>query len=258
MVKLIQILLIFCSVLVVEIKKEVIRLKKVCLFLSSVLTVVALTACGSSSNDANQDVRNKTSSNNLPQTKAKSQVGDFGKTLVVYFSQPETTNPDNMTQEEENSTVVIDGKVLGNTQYVAQVIQAKTKGDLFRIEPEKAYPTDHDQLVDLAKEEQTANARPKLAKTVDDIEQYETIFLGYPNWWGDLPMVLYSFLEATDLSGKNVIPFNTHGGSVFSDTINTIKKEAPAANVIDAGYSVSRDDVKDSKKEIETWVDSLK
>ena len=85
------------------------------------------------------------------------------KTLIVYFSMPETNNPDNMTREEDNSVVVIDGKVLGNTQYVAQLIQEMTGGDIFRILPQKPYPTDHRSLVDLAKEEQEQDARPAIA-----------------------------------------------------------------------------------------------
>ena len=103
-------------------------------------------------------------------------------TLVVYFSMPETTNPNNMTQEEDNSVVVIDGEVLGNTQYVAYVIQENTGADIFRIEPETPYPTDHETLVDLAKEEQNQNARPKLKASIENFEQYDTVFIGYPNW----------------------------------------------------------------------------
>ncbi len=103
-------------------------------------------------------------------------------TLVVYFSMPETTDPDNMTEEEANSTVVINGEVLGNTQYVAYVIQENTGADIFRIEPKTPYPTDHETLVDLAAEEQEQNARPELLNQIENLEQYNTIFIGYPNW----------------------------------------------------------------------------
>lgn len=171
---------------------------------------------------------------------------------------PETNDPENMTEEEENSAVVIDGKVLGNTQYVAQTIQERVGVDMFRIEPEKAYPNDHDELVDLASEEQEDKARPALKEKIETIDQYETIFLGYPNWWGDMPMILYSFLDETDLAGKTIIPFNTHGGSGFSDTINSIKKEEPDATVIEDGYSVNRDDAADSKEAVIEWLNDLK
>ena len=181
----------------------------------------------------------------------------MSKILVVYFSMPETDNPHNMTQEEENSTVVIDGKVMGNTQYVAQLIQNMTGGDIFRIEPERPYPTEHDALVDLAKEEQKRNARPAISGRIDSLGSYDTIFLGYPNWWADMPMILYTFLESCDLSGKTIIPFNTHGGSGFSRTIETIARLQPSARVIKNGFSVSRNDVERAEPDIAVWLTEL-
>ncbi len=180
------------------------------------------------------------------------------KALVVYFSMPETNNPNNMTTDEANSTVVIDGKVLGNTQYVALLIQENTGADIFRLEPKIPYPTDHSTLVDLVKKERTENARPELAKSVDNLEQYDIIFLGYPNWWGDMPMIIYSFLDNYDLSGKIIIPFNTHGGSGFSNTISTIAKLQPNAKVEKNGFTVSRNSVDKAKNDVIDWLRSLK
>jgi flavodoxin len=177
-----------------------------------------------------------------------------GSVLIVYFSMPETTNPGNMTEAEENSVVVIDGKVLGNTQYVAYLIQQNTGGDVFRIEPKTPYPTNHRTLVTLAKKEQNDNARPELAANVPNIGQYDVIFLGYPNWWADMPMILYSFLESVDLSGKAIIPFNTHGGSGFSDTIGTIARVQPNAAVDKNGFTVSRNDVHECADDVAAWV----
>ncbi len=188
---------------------------------------------------------------------AEAADSEKGKILVVYFSMPETDNPHNMTQEEENSTVVIDGKVMGNTQYVAQLIQNMTGGDIFRIEPERPYPTEHDALVDLAKEEQKRNARPAISGRIDSLGSYDTIFLGYPNWWADMPMILYTFLESCDLSGKTIIPFNTHGGSGFSRTIETIARLQPSARVIKNGFSVSRNDVERAEPDIAVWLTEL-
>ena len=176
------------------------------------------------------------------------------KALIVYFSMPETTNPDNMTQEEDNSTVVIDGEVLGNTQYVAYVIQENTGADIFRIEPETPYPTDHDTLVDLAAEEQDQAARPAIKDHIENLEQYDTIFIGYPNWWGDMPMILYSFFDEYDFSGKTIVPFNTHGGSGFSNTISTIADLEPGANVNENGFTVSRNNVQEAESDIITWL----
>lgn len=179
------------------------------------------------------------------------------KTLVVYFSQPETNNAENMTQEEDNSTVVINGEVLGNTQYMAYVIAENTNADIFRIEPETPYPTDHSTLVDLAADEQDQKARPAIKDQITNLDDYDTIFLGYPNWWGDMPMILYTFLESYDLSGKTVIPFNTHGGSGFSSTISSIRSLQPNSNVLE-GLSISRDHIQDAEQEIVDWVNGLK
>ncbi|MGI6028754.1 MAG: flavodoxin [Candidatus Heteroscillospira sp.] len=179
-----------------------------------------------------------------------------GKTLVVYFSIPETTDPNNMTEEEANSTVVINGEVLGNTQYMAYVIRDTLGADIFRIEPETPYPTDHEILVDLALEEQNDNARPAIKDSVEDMEQYDTIFIGYPIWWSDMPMILYSFFDEYDFSGKTIVPFGTHGGSSFAGTPRTIAELEPDAEILD-GMTISRDRIQDAGQDIVGWVNGL-
>lgn len=227
-------------------------MKKLTAILMSLVLVFALAAC------SNQQGEPSTSSQSNPQTSESTPTPDNtnGKNLVVYFSMPETTDPNNMTQDEEQSTVVINGEVLGNTQYMAYVIEEAIGADIFRIEPETPYPTDHDTLVDLAKEEQNDNARPKIKDTIENFDTYENIFVGYPNWWGDMPMILYSFFDEYDFSGKTIIPFNTHGGSGFSSTVSTIKELEPNAEVLD-GKSISRNDIQDAEQEIVDWVESL-
>ena len=190
----------------------------------------------------------------VEETARPSQQED--RTLVVYFSQPETTDPNNMTTEEANSTVVINGQVLGNTQYMAQVIQETANADIFRIEPATPYPTDHTTLVAQAREEQNRNFRPALAKNIDNLSSYDTVFIGYPNWWGDMPMVMYTFFETHDFAGKTIIPFNTHGGSGFSSTISAIRTLEPQAEVLD-GLSISRDRIQDARQQIVDWVNGL-
>ena len=185
------------------------------------------------------------------------QSGKPPRILVVYFSTPETDNPHNMTREEENSTVVINGKVLGNTQYVAQLIQEMTGGDIFRILPQKPYPTDHRTLVDLAREEQKQDARPTIAGKIESPEAYDTIFIGYPNWWGDMPMILYTFLEQYDFSGKTIIPFCTHGGSGFSRTIRTMQDKQPGATGIRNGYSLSRSRMERAPSGVAEWLKEI-
>lgn len=219
-------------------------MKKIISLFMALAMVLSLAAC--STNEApNDSTPQESSSQTNENTSAPSNIN--GKNLVVYFSMPDNV---------DNSTVVIDGETLGNTQYMAYVIEETVGADIFRIEPETPYPTDHDTLVDLAKEEQNDNARPKIKDTIENFDTYENIFVGYPNWWGDMPMILYSFFDEYDFSGKTIIPFNTHGGSGFSSTISTIKELEPNAEVLD-GKSISRNDIQDAEQEIIDWVKSL-
>lgn len=193
----------------------------------------------------------------LPALPPFSHAAGGKKSLVVYFSVPETDNPHNMTREEDNSVVVVNGKVLGNTQYVAQLIQRMTGSDIFRIEPRQPYPTDHRTLVNLAKAEQDGNARPAIAGALENPEAYDTIFIGYPNWWTDMPMILYTFLERHDFSGKTIIPFNTHGGSGFSGTIATIARLQPNARVAREGFAISRGRMDEAEAGVAAWLKEL-
>lgn len=179
------------------------------------------------------------------------------KVLIAYFSVPETNEDSGVDTVGSASIVLKDGKVKGNMEYMAEIIQRETNGDLFEIIPVQSYPINHDQLVNQAAEEQDNQLRPELASQVKNIEQYDVIFVGYPNWWADLPMPLYTFLEEYDLSGKTIIPFTSHGGSGLSNTINEIQNIQSNATVIEHGLSISRNDVSDSDSEIISWLNEL-
>ncbi len=230
--------------------------KKFALCLSLLLVTAMFSGCGASpsSNHSNAGSGKKQSEENTETTLSNETEGSenmgsnsTAKNLVVYFSMPETTEPENMSREEELSTVVIDGEVLGNTQYVAYIIAENTGADIFRIEPVTPYPLVHSELENFAQKEQSDNFRPEIAGTVEDIDQYDTILLGFPNWYYDMPMIMYSFLDQYNLTGKTVVPFVTSGGSGFSDAISTIKDMEPDADVVTDGLSISRNVVQDSE-----------
>ena len=210
-----------------------------------------------SQSPSQQEVQSWVESLDLPaDSSGNSPAGEESRALVIYFSIPETDDPQQMTTEEANSTVVIDGQVLGNTQYMAQVIQQATGADLFRIEPAEPYPTDHETLVALAADEQEQNARPAIQGQVEDLEAYDRIYIGYPIWWGDMPMILYTFFDQYDLSGKTIVPFGTHGGSGFAGTPDTIEQLEPQATVLE-GLTISRDQIQDAEQQIVDWVNGL-
>lgn len=232
-------------------------MKKFLALFFSLLFIVSLAACASETpTNSGQVQTGAEKATELPAGQQEDGQPESGKVLVVYFSMPETTDPNNMTTEEDNSVVVINGQVLGNTQYMAQVIQQTTGGDIFRIEPAEPYPTDHDTLVDLAAEEQDNNARPQLAAQIENFADYDIVFVGYPIWWSDLPMILYSFFDEYDFSGKTIIPFSTHGGSSFAGTPATIQQLEPNATMLE-GLTISRNDIQEAEQEIVDWVNSL-
>jgi len=222
------------------------------------------TGCGSSSAKNNQTTKNDSAekssdinSSSNAVTEAVQNNTDNENILIAYFSVPENGDTDGIDANSGASIVVKNKDVLGNMQYMAMTIQEAIGGELFRIETKEKYPLEHETLVNQAKEEQNEEVRPELATHIENVEQYDMIFLGYPNWWGDMPQPLYTFLEEYDFSGKTIIPFNSHGGSGFSNTIEEIKKLQSNATVRDDGLSISRNDVADSEQEITDWAKGL-
>lgn len=180
------------------------------------------------------------------------------KSLVVYFSVPETNDPNKkMTTEEENSTIVVDGKVLGNTEYAAMLIAENTGAEIYRIEPKTPYTTNHTDLVNQAKEEQNQDVRPEIKNKINNFDEYDIIYVGYPIWWSDMPQIMYTFLEIYDFSGKTVIPFSTHGGSGLAGTISTIKNKLDSANVESNAFTMSRDDMESAPRAIKEWLKEI-
>ncbi len=141
----------------------------------------------------------------------------------------------------------------GNTMKLAQIVAEKTGAELFEVKPAKEYPMKYDDCTDIAKREQNANARPAILAD-KDIAEYDTIYFGYPIWWGDIPMCMYTFIEAHDWAGKTVIPFCTHEGSGAGRTDRTVKaamKGADVKRVTAVRGSVAQNDRASSEKAID-------
>jgi flavodoxin len=160
------------------------------------------------------------------------QAQSKGKTLVAYFSWG------------------------GNTREVAKQIQQQTGGDLFEITTVRPYPADYNECVKLAKKEQQDNARPLLAAEVKDMAAYDVVFIGYPNWWGSMPMVLFTFLEEYDLSGKTVIPFCTHGSGRWGRSLDDLEKLCPDATILE-GFAISGNLARRSKDDVAKWLQKI-
>ena len=144
----------------------------------------------------------------------------------------------------------------GNTETMANMIAEDTGGTLFTIEPATPYTDDYDTLLDVAQQEQADNARPELATEVQDWDSYDVVFVGYPDWWSDAPMLIYSFLESYDWTGKTLIPFCTSGGSGFGRSLDKLPDSAPGATILD-GLHVSGSSVDGAADQVADWAAGL-
>lgn len=168
------------------------------------------------------------------------------KCLIAYFSRAGNN--------------YVSGKIVnlqaGNTKIAAEIIQEIIGGDLFQIDTVTPYPKDYSATTNVAKKELNENARPKLVKNVENMDSYDNVFLGYPNWLGTAPMAVFTFLEEYDFSGKTIIPFCTHEGSGMGHSESDIEKTCPDAKILN-GLSIYGSQVSSSKKDIETWLSNL-
>lgn len=168
------------------------------------------------------------------------------KNLIAYYSR------------EGNNYVggdIVDLPV-GNTEVVATIIQQVAGGDIFRIETVKKYPADYMETTKVARQELHQNARPELTDHVDEMADYDVIYLGYPNWWGTMPMAVFSFLEEYDFSGKTIIPFCTHEGSQLGRSVDDIRRLEPRASVRE-GLAVRGGNVTRARDDVTKWLAKL-
>ena len=252
------------------------RMKKKMILLISMIQVMALSACGNEANvtpmktDIVQTQQPENLEDNISAAQETEQDKEEGgmpenettqnsRILIAYFSQPTDVDTSDLDAVSSASVVVRDNEMEGSTtEYVAGIIRDTVGGDLFRIETTEEYPSDYDELVAQARAEKEENVRPELIGHIENLEQYDTIILGYPSWIMDMPMPVYSFLEEYDFGAKTIIPFVTHGGSGFGGTRKAISQLQPGAFVSDKGLSVARDDLADSEEEIRQWAESLR
>lgn len=145
---------------------------------------------------------------------------------------------------------------VGNTEIIARKIQGIVGGDLFHIKNVASYPSDHMELIEVAKQELQRNARPELSAHVENMDQYDILFLGYPNWWGTMPMAVHTFLESYDFAGKTIIPFCTHEGSGMGRSVADIRRLCPGSTVPE-GVAIRGGNVAQAEPEVEELIDSI-
>lgn len=185
---------------------------------------------------------------------ASSEQSSGSNILIAYFTAAENSGVDAVASASYST---VNGEAVGRLRAIADMIQQNTGGDLFSIQTSVVYPTDGGELIDYAAQEQDENARPELTSHIENLDQYDTTFVGYPNWWTDLPMAVYSFFDEYDFSGKTIIPFNVHNGSRFSRTIETIQELEPNATVIENGFTISEQNVPEAADDVASWLQEI-
>lgn len=202
-------------------------MKKAISILIAVVMIFSLAACGQSDTSGNN--KDDTSSRESAQTSPETDTQDPAKSA-------EGGSEAAKTLKENGKTLVVYFSWSGNTEEMASYIAEQTGGDSYEIEPLNAYPTDYSECGDVAKAERDENARPQIANLPDSIDEYDTIFIGYPIWWHTAPMVIGTFLENYDLTEKEVYPF-TQSASMdteqFENSMDFVKECAKGATVHD-------------------------
>lgn len=227
-------------------------MKRIILCACIFILVVGLAACGSGADQT--ALQNEGGTDRSVQEKVDAPPGSV---LVAYFSRARNIDQNDDIDATTSASINLRaGSYVGNTELLARWIQEDVGGDLTPIQVEEPYSADYDKTVERAKKEQAEKARPKLASHVENMADYDIVFLGFPNWWYDMPMAVYRFLDEYDLSGKTVIPFCTSGGSGFSDTLDTISQMQPNMK-LKKGLEIRGDDAPESKESVSSWLQEL-
>lgn len=228
-------------------------MKKWTSLLLALAMTISLAACGNSGTQENtSEPPASVSGSTTEETPAPTDTEMPGEEPVEEPSE-EPAGSETPTAEDSSSVLIAYFSWSGNTEQVAQIIQQETGGDLFEIAPATPYTDDYNELLDIAQQEQSDDARPELAGQVENWEQYDTIFIGYPIWWGDAPKIISTFLETYDFDGKTIVPFCTSGSSSIGGSVSDLEALTSGA----AWLEGQRFSGSASQETVSQWVDSL-
>ena len=157
---------------------------------------------------------------------------------------------------QESRSLIVYFSLTGNTELVATQIQSLTGSDVFKLELVDPYSVEYDEVISRSRQEREEGILPELAQKIEDLDDFDVIFLGSPNWFGTLSLPIFAFIETHDLSGKTIVPFITHGRGGLMNTITDLVELCPDAAVLE-GFGVSRDDVETIQSDIEEWLNRV-
>ena len=193
--------------------------------------LLTLSACGNGPANAPAQT--------APSGQAAEEISDINGSEVTGTDVEVPADP----AESRGGTLVVYFSHTGTTKGVSEYLHTIVGGDLVEIKPVNPYPAGYSDALDPAKQEQRDNARPEIANKIDNFESYDVIYLGYPIWWGTTPMIINTFLESYDFSGKTVVPYATSGGTGIGQSIKDIRREIPDADVKDGLLVKNNDDI---------------
>lgn len=198
--------------------------------------------------EAEAFMKNRANTNTDEDESAEEREEISSTSLIVYFSRAENIDFDPNVDAVTSASINVDetGNPIGNMRLLAEYISEETGADIFSIQTVEKYPTGYSDTTDLVSEEKSDNARPALSTHVDNMDDYNVIYLGYPNWWGTLPMSVASFLEEYDFAGKTIIPYVSYEGSGMGSGVSMIKELCPDAEVLD-GFAIRGSEVNSEK-----------
>ena len=206
----------------------------------------------------NTDEETEKSSDEIPDNASTETDGEeHSRILIAYFTWAENTYVENPETVDVDATTSASVLPPGNAAKMAGWIQEEIGGDLFSIVVTEPYSSDYDECLDRAADEKADNARPELLYHVENMDDYDIVFLGFPNWWYTVPMAVHTFLEEYDFSGKTIVPFVTHGTGGFASTIKDITLDLPDSVTILEPIGVYRPEVDSSKQRVQEWVAGL-
>ena len=229
--------------------------KSILVFTFIFMTAFLFIACASNSsqkNDSSSSVQNISEQTNILKESSPSS-----ETANIDNGSQSSSSSESIKTDKENKILIAYFSHTGNTKTIANIIHDSTGGDLFQITTVEPYPEDYDECVDKALQEQKDNARPELSAHVKNMESYDVVFIGYPNWWGTMPMAVFTFLEEYDFAGKTIVPFCTHEGSGLGRSESDIAKLCPESTLLES-LAIRGSSVQKAQDDVNNWLKELK
>lgn len=248
-------------------RKKGLNMKKMISMLLILSMLLTLTACGGTPEQREQETAGSTENNSssddespaapeseeMPSENMVADSNGQGRVLIAYFTWAENAVQDSDVDAMTSPSVTVPGDVA----QLADWVQEGTGGDMFSIQVTEPYSSDWDECLERANEEKGDDARPELTEAVENMDDYDVVFLGYPNWWYSAPMAIFSFIEENDLSGKSVYLFCSHGTGGLASSVQDISAALPDSTISDNVFDVYEEDAATSQSEVQNWLEEL-